>query len=344
MRYEVYCALGILILVIVLSCCVSSIVYSGNDTTQSSQLFEGMENDDNTTSGSSTSNNATNETTIPDPSPSSQNAESKCEFIANTIAKNVMGSIWSEEKIKAGCNKNIVDYLDEDAKAKLCNSNSCICPACHDTPSTEQSTGETNTKCLLPGGIKDGDVVQAQGQSVIYRIDNCQKQLYPNEAIYKSYGAPTPMEISNNDLNQIANGPDVGICNMPGKVANGNTVQCPGNSSIYYLEGCKKRHYPNMQIYNSYGHPAPKIIDCGDLNDIPSGTPMSLKPSPAQTYNGKYIQSQSQAPNGPIYKVYGGQRHWVSSSQWSAAANAGAKVIVLPNNVFGQIPQGSNNQ
>lgn len=340
MRYEVYCTLGILILIIILSCCVSSVVHGGNNNNdntsslfQSPKLFEGMENDD-----------TTNETSVPDPIPSSQNAESKCEFIANTIAKNVMGNIWNEEKVKAGCNKNIVDYLDEDAKAKLCNSKNCTCPACHDTPSTEQSVGETNTKCLLPGGIKDGDIVQAQGQSVIYRINNCQKQLYPNEAIYKSYGAPIPMEITASDLNQISNGPDIGMCNMPGKVANGNTIQCPGNPDIYYLEGCKKRFYPNMQIYNSYGHPAPKIINCGDLNDIPTGTPMPLKPSPAQTYNGKYVQSQNQAPNGPIYKVYGGQRHWVSSSQWSSASKTGSKVIVLPDNVFDQIPQGSSNQ
>lgn len=346
MRYEVYCALGILILVIILSCCVSSVVYGNNQNESSSssfnQLFENMEN--NTTDNSNDSSSPTNSTSVPQPSPSSQDTESKCEFIANTIAKNVMGNIWRDEKLKAGCNKNIVDYLDEEAKAKLCNSKSCTCPACQNTASSGQSPGETNTKCLLPGGISDGDVVQAQGQDVVYRVNNCQKQLYPNETIYKSYGSPTPIEITTSDLNQIANGPDVEMCNMPGKATNGNTVQCSGNASIYYLDGCKKRLYPSTQIYNSYGSPAPKIISCSDLNNISTGVPMPLKPSPAQIYNGKYIQAQSQAPNGPIYKVYGGQRHWVSSPQWTAASNAGAKVIVLPNNTFGQIPQGSNNQ
>lgn len=112
---------------------------------------------------------------------------------------------------------------------------------------------------------------------------------------------------------------------LPYKIYNGEVVQCTttkGEVPIYRIENNQKLHYPGPTVYQSWGSPPAKTVDCTILDLIPDGPDMpdksKLPALPIGTSNGDvaecyttgkvyYIQDNQKRhfPNPPIYTSWG---------------------------------------
>src|SRR5262245_14447483 len=61
-------------------------------------------------------------------------------------------------------------------------------------------------------------------------------------------------------------------------VQNGDVIQVNGQPAIYYLEGGKRRHIPNMQTFwaREFSPTQVKFIAPSEMNSLPTGPPLEV--------------------------------------------------------------------
>lgn len=113
---------------------------------------------------------------------------------------------------------------------------------------------------------------------------------------------------------------------------NGAVLRCPISGSIYVIDKGKKRKFPNITVYRSWGRPSFKEVSCNLLKQIPNGPELPLLTS------GMNLKCST---TGAIYEIQDGKKHWYPTSQiYKSWGSPSYQTLSCP--LLDLIPNGSN--
>jgi hypothetical protein len=185
--------------------------------------------------------------------------------------------------------------------------------------------------------------------------------LYDNENYQgKKVEVTGPSNIANTGDIGMKNKANSLIVSRTGTIApnvnNGDIIRCDRTGAIYKIENNQKRPFTSIEIYQSYGSPTWKSIECALIDAIPTGPAMTMAPPsnlPSGIRNGDVIKTSDGAvfliendqkrwyPNAAIYQSWGSPQPKYVDDNTARRIPNGPDMQLKPNNLPPTPPPGT---
>ncbi|MFH1207867.1 MAG: hypothetical protein V1668_04735 [Patescibacteria group bacterium] len=175
----------------------------------------------------------------------------------------------------------------------------------------------------------DGSLLQVQGQSGVYLIQNGKKRPFLSRTTLVSrYDPSRIIQVSDSDLSLYADG-------LPIKFANFSLVRDLGNNRTYLLDGDQKRYIESTEVFREIGYNPNEILDvqAGELSsyaDGPNINMLSVFPT------GVLLQSKQ---TGGVAYVQDGVMHPIMSKEILKNRFANRNIVVVDQATLDQYPR-----